>query len=145
MRHPRFNFTAVILALIFWTQQGVGHLLPCGCRAGADCACPSGGMSSQGGIEDEAHIQQLVLQRCCINPKTPLTLVKAPACDPMAMEQLYLEDTSPSAPAHPHSHQSHTLTALCALLDSGKWLLSIFENRSLGYVSPTSISHFSLF
>lgn len=78
-------------------------------------------------------------------PKTPLTMVKAPACHPMPMEQLYLEDTSPSAPTHPHSHQSHTPTALCALLDSGKWLLSISENRSLGYVSPIAYSRFSLF
>lgn len=120
-------------------------LLPFGCKAGADCAYPRGGVPIQDGMQDGADHQQLVLQHCCLKLKPPLTMVKAPAYDPMPMEQLYVVDTSASAPAHPHSHQSHTLTALCALLDSGKWLLSIFENGSLGYVSPTANSHFSLF
>lgn len=103
------------------------------------------GCPSRGGMQDGAHHQQLVLQHCYLKPKPPLTMVKAPACDPMPTEQLYLEDTSSSAPTHPHRHQSHTLTALCALLDSGKWLQSILKNRSLGYVSSTANSCFSLF
>lgn len=50
-------------------------------------------------------------------------------------------------PQHQHipTVTSHTLAALCALLDSGKWLMSIFKNRSLEYISPTSNSRFSLF